>query len=134
MDIRIKRYADFLLFGLLAAGFVYTAAQRLADVPVPDSDEAMTLQVPYEMLTRGRLAFPMYQYLGGNIQNVWHSYTPVFFGALASYLKVFGWGLTQARTFNLIASALLLLLVYVIGRSWFDWVAAAAAVWWIAAD
>jgi len=54
-----KNNLDFILFALLVAGFVYVAAARLATVPVPDTDESMTLQVPYEMLNHGKLAFPM---------------------------------------------------------------------------
>src|SRR5215216_6538741 len=117
----LKKNFDFLLFGLVAAWFVFVAAQRLGTVPVPDSDEAMTLQVPYEMLYNGKLAFPMYRFLGGNIENVWHSFTPVFFLILSGFMKLFGWGLTQGRAFNLITAALMLLVLYLIGRKLFDW-------------
>src|SRR5215211_7979216 len=112
----VKRNFDFLIFALVVAYFVFVAAERLGTVPVPDSDEAMTLQVPYEMLNRGKLAFPMYRFLGGNIENVWHSFTPVFFVILSGFMKLFGWGLKEGRIFNIITAALLLLMVYVIGR------------------
>src|ERR1044072_7547420 len=112
----VRRYWGIALFVLLVAGFVFVAAERLVSVEVPDSDEAMTLQVPYEMLYRGKLAFPMYRFLGGNIENVWHSYTPLFFLALSGFMKVFGWGLLQARAFNLITAVVLLLMVYLIGQ------------------
>jgi 4-amino-4-deoxy-L-arabinose transferase-like glycosyltransferase len=111
-----SRYWDIALFVLLVAGFVFVAAERLGTVPVPDSDEAMTLQVPYEILYRGKLAFPMYRFLGGNIENVWHSYTPLFFLALSGFMKIFGWGLLQGRAFNLITAVVLLLMVFLIGR------------------
>lgn len=117
----LKKHFDFTLLALVIAGFVCVAAERLADVPVPDSDESMTLQVPYEMLNRGKLAFPMYRFLGGNIENSWHSYTPVFFVTLSGFMKVFGWGLAEARAFNLITAVLLLITVYLIARKLFDW-------------
>ena len=88
----------------------------------------MTLQVPYEILNHGKLAFPMYRFLGGNIENVWHSFTPVFFFALSGFMKIFGWGLLQARAFNLIAAALVLVVVYLIARKSFDWRAGLIAV------
>ena len=116
------------LLALIIAGFVLAAAARLGAVPVPDTDEAMTLQVPYEMLYRGKLAFPMYRFVGGNIENVWHSFTPVFFLALGGFMKIFGWGLAQGRAFNLIAAIILLLLTYLIGRRLCGWQAGLIAV------
>lgn len=123
-----RQNLDLVAFALIVAGFVVVAAQRLGDVPYPDSDEAMTLQVPYEILNHGKLAFPMYRFLGGNIENVWHSYTPVFFVMLSGFLKLFGWGLLQARAFNLIAAAGVLLMVYLIARKLIDWRAGLVAV------
>jgi 4-amino-4-deoxy-L-arabinose transferase-like glycosyltransferase len=117
----IRPYCGAILFSLIVGGFVFVAAQRLGTVPVPDTDEAMTLQVPYEMLYRGKLAFPMYRFLGGNIENVWHSFTPVFFLALSGFMKIFGWGLVQGRAFNLITAVVLLLMIYSIGRRLKDW-------------
>jgi 4-amino-4-deoxy-L-arabinose transferase-like glycosyltransferase len=93
----LLRKWDFLLFVLIAACFAYAAAQKLRTVPAPQTDESYTLQVPYEMLNRGKLALPMFRYLGGNIENVWHSYTPLYFVALAGFFKVFEWGLREGR-------------------------------------
>ena len=47
---------DLVIVGLVIAAFVAVAAQRLGTVPVPEGDEAFTLQVPYEMLNHGKLA------------------------------------------------------------------------------
>ena len=116
----LKQNLDFLLFALIVAAFVTVAAQGLGAVPLPDSDEVMTLQVPYEILHHGKLAFPMYRFLGGNIENAWHSYTPVFFAILSGFMKLFGWGLTQGRAFNLMTAALVLLMLYLIARRLFD--------------
>src|SRR2546423_13489442 len=101
----LKSRWDFLLLLLLVGGFVVVAAQRLGTVPVPEGDEAFTLQVPYEMLHHGKLALPMLRYLGGNIENVWHSFTPVCFLLLGGFLKLFGFRLTQGRAFNLLTPA-----------------------------
>jgi 4-amino-4-deoxy-L-arabinose transferase-like glycosyltransferase len=125
---------DFLLFAVVLGGFLLVATVRLAGVPVYETDESYTLQVPYEMLTRGHLSLPMYRFLGGNIENVWHSLTPLFFLLLSGFLKLFGFGVLQGRAFNLITVALVMLMVYVVGRRLLDWRAALAAVVLMASD
>lgn len=117
----LKNNFDLLIVALLVAGFVIVACQRLGEVPVPETDEAYTLQVAYELVNRGRLSLPMYRYLGGNIENVWHSYTPVYFVILSGFFKIFGWGITQGRAFNLVTAALTLLMVHLIARRLFNW-------------
>jgi 4-amino-4-deoxy-L-arabinose transferase-like glycosyltransferase len=124
----LKSNLDFALVTVLIGGFVVLAAQRLGAVPVPEGDEAFTLQVPYEMLVRGKLALPMLRYLGGNIENVWHSFTPVCFLLLSGFLKLFGLGVVQGRAFNLMTAVLTLLMVYFMGRKLFDWRAGLVAV------
>jgi 4-amino-4-deoxy-L-arabinose transferase-like glycosyltransferase len=124
----VRRRADFALLLLLVGGFVFVAAQRLATVPVPEGDEAFTLQVPYEMLYRGKLALPMFRYLGGNIENVWHSFTPVCFLLMSGFFKLFGFGVAQGRAFNLLTAATTLVMIYLISRRMFDWRAGAFAV------
>jgi 4-amino-4-deoxy-L-arabinose transferase-like glycosyltransferase len=116
-----RRHYDLICFALLLAGFVFITAQRLGTVPLPETDEAYTLQVPYEMIFRGKLALPMLRLLGGNIENVWHSYTPVFFVLLTGFFKVFGYGLEQGRAFNLITAAMTLGMTYLLGRRFFNW-------------
>jgi 4-amino-4-deoxy-L-arabinose transferase-like glycosyltransferase len=125
---------DLVVVAFIVAGFLLVAAQRLETAPLPDTDESMTLQVPYEMIHRGKLALPMYRYLGGNIENAWHSYTPVFFLLLSGFLKLFGWGLAQGRAFNLLTAALVLLLAHLIGRRLFDWRVGLAAVVLLVSD
>src|SRR5437870_7419600 len=88
---------DILVLAVLIGAFVFVAAQRLGVVPVPEGDEAFTLQVPYEMLNREKLALPMLRYLGGNIENVWHSFTPVYFVLLSGFFKLFGFGVVEGR-------------------------------------
>jgi 4-amino-4-deoxy-L-arabinose transferase-like glycosyltransferase len=118
----LKDNWDFGLLGALVGGFAFVAAQRIGSVPVPDNgDESMLLQIPYEIIYRGKFAWPMCRYLGGNIENAWHSFRPGLFLMSAGFFKVFGWGLTQGRVFNLITAALTLVMVYVVGRRLFDW-------------
>ncbi|MFY9555191.1 MAG: glycosyltransferase family 39 protein [Blastocatellia bacterium] len=130
----LKFHLDFVILVLVIAAFVSVAAQRLATVPVPEGDEAFTLQVPYEMLYRGKLALPMLRYLGGNIENAWHSFIPVYFVILAEFHKLFGFGLAQGRAFNLVTAALTLLMIYLIGRRLFDWRAGLIAVVMLVGD
>lgn len=119
---------DFLLVTVVISSFAYIAAQRLGTVPVPEGDEAYMSQVSYEMQYRNKVAVPMMRYLGGNIENAWHSRTPVYFLLLRGFTRVFGYGLTQGRAFNLITALATLLLVYLIGRTLFDWRAGLIAV------
>lgn len=125
---------DLAIVGLVIAAFVAVAAERLGAVPVPEGDEAFTLQVPYEILHRGKLALPMLRYLGGNIENVWHSYIPVYFAILSGFHKLFGFGLVEGRAFNLMTAALTLLMIYLIGRRLFDWRAGLIAVVMLVGD
>jgi len=130
----LRRNLDLALVAVVIGGFVIVAAQRLATVPVYETDESYTLQVPYEILNRGKLALPMYRYLGGNIEDVWHSLTPVFFAILSGFLKLFGFGVVQGRVFNLITVVLTLWMVYLIGRRLFDWRVGLIAVVMITSD
>jgi 4-amino-4-deoxy-L-arabinose transferase-like glycosyltransferase len=117
----LRNNFDLLIVALLVAAFVFVASRRLGVVPVPETDESYTLQVAYEMVNRGRLSLPMYRYLGGNIENVWHSYTPVYFVMLSGFFGIFGWGIPQGRAFNLMTAGLTLLMVHLIARRLFSW-------------
>ena len=119
---------------LVIGGFVFVALQKITTVPVHEIDEAYTLQVPYEILNRGKLALPMYRFLGGNIENVWHSLTPLFFLILSGYLKVVGFGVPQGRIFNLITVVLTLWMVYLLGKRLVDSKAGLIAVALITSD
>lgn len=136
---RVKLYRlaarwDLLLFAAVLGGFLLVATVRISDVPVYETDESYSLQVPYEVLTRGHLALPMYRFLGGNITQVWHSLTPLFFLLLSGFLKLFGFGVLQGRVFNLITVALVMMMVYLLGRRLFDWRAGLAALVLMASD
>lgn len=131
----LRRNFDWALLALILGGFVLVAAQRLGTVPVPDKgDEAFFLQAPYEILYRGKFTLPMYRFLGGNIENVWHSLRPVQFYLLSGFYKVFGLGLAQGRAFNLVTAALTLLAVYQIGRRLFGWRVGLIAVAMLVSD
>jgi 4-amino-4-deoxy-L-arabinose transferase-like glycosyltransferase len=130
----IRRNLDLLLLFLLVAGFAFIAAMRLGSVPVPETDEAYTLQVAYEVVNHGKIALPMYRYLGGNIENAWHSYTPVYFVLLGGFFKLFGWGLAQGRAFNLITALFTLVMMYAIARKHFNWRAAIIAGFLLISD
>jgi 4-amino-4-deoxy-L-arabinose transferase-like glycosyltransferase len=131
----IRHSFDLPILALVIGGFVFVAAQRLGTVPVPDKgNEAFMLQVPYEILHRGKIAVPLWRYLGGNIENSWHSYRAVYFLTLSGFYKIFGLGLLQGRAFNLITAVITLLLVYLIGRRMFDWRIGLIAVLMLVSD
>jgi 4-amino-4-deoxy-L-arabinose transferase-like glycosyltransferase len=131
----LRRNFDWLILALVIGGFVFVAAERLGTVPVPDKgNEAFMLQVPYEILHRGKIAVPLWRYLGGNIENSWHSYRPVYFLLLSGFYKIFGLGLLQGRAFNLITAVVTLLMIYLIGRRMFDWRTGLVAVLMLASD
>jgi 4-amino-4-deoxy-L-arabinose transferase-like glycosyltransferase len=121
MTRMLKKHFDMILMALIIASFLALAAQGLASVPVPDTDESYMLQVSYEMIYRGKLAQPFSRYLGGNIENNLHSFTPVYFVMLSGFLKLFGWGILQGRVFNLITAAFTLMMIFIIGRKMFNW-------------
>jgi len=124
----LKYNLDLVIVALIIATFVTVAAQRLGTVPVPEGDEAYMSQVTYEMLYRNKVAVPMMRYLGGNIENAWHSRTPIYFLLLRGFHKIFGFGLVEGRAFNLATAALTLLMVYFVGRRLFDWRAGLIAI------
>src|SRR5262244_3836620 len=130
----VKRNWDLALFTSLAAGFAGLAGSRLGTYPVYETDESYILQVAYEILHRGKLALPMYRFLGGNIENVWHSFTPLYFFSLSGFLKIFGFGVLQGRVFNLIAALCCMTMVYLIGRRLFNWRVGLIAVVMIVSD
>jgi len=131
---RFSANFDFLIVALMIGAFVIVASQRLGTVPVPETDEAYILQVPYEMLNRGQLSWPMYRYLGGNIENVWHTFSPLFFLLLSGFFKLFGWGILQGRVFMLVSACLVLLMVHLIGRRLVNWRVGLLAVGMLLAD
>ncbi|HXF39803.1 MAG TPA: glycosyltransferase family 39 protein [Blastocatellia bacterium] len=130
----LKKYFDFAILAFVVGGFVSVAAEGLATTPLPDTDESMMLQISYEMLNHGKLAFPMKRFYGGNIENAWHSLTPVAFVTLTGFLKLFGWGLTQGRVYNLITAVLMLLMLYLLARKLFSWQLGITAVVLIVSD
>ena len=117
----LRRNFDLPILALVIGGFIFVAAQRLGAVPVPEGDEAYMLQVSYEMLYRNKVAVPMMRYLGGNIENAWHSRTPLYFLIVRGFHNLVGFGLLEGRIFNLLTAAATLLMLYLAGRRRFDW-------------
>ncbi|HSB11006.1 MAG TPA: glycosyltransferase family 39 protein [Blastocatellia bacterium] len=134
MNTFLRKYCDFAALALVLGGFLYVATQKLATVPVPDTDESYMLQTSYEMLYRGKLALPFRRFLGGDIENNWHSFTPLHYVLQSGFLKLFGWGIPQGRAFNLTMAVLMLVMVYLIGRKLFEWRVGIIAVGLLACD
>src|SRR5215211_5090859 len=130
----LRKNFDFVALAIIISGFILVASQRLATVPVPHTDESYMLQTSYEMLYRGKLALPFRRFLGGNIENNWHSFTPLHYVLQSGFLKLFGWGIPQGRAFNLMMAALLLVRVHTAGRKLFDWRVGLIAVMFLVCD
>lgn len=130
----LKRYLDLAALVVIIGGFLYVAGQKLSSVPVPDTDESYMLQTSYEMLYRGKLALPFRQLLGGDIENNWHSFTPLHYLLQSGFLKIFGWGIPQGRVFNLTLATLMLVMVYLIARRLFNWQAGLIAIGLLVCD
>lgn len=105
------------VFLLLLVGFFYLAAQKIGFYPEPWKDEAWLMQPAYEVLKDGRMAMPMFRHRGASIGELVLT-DPVFTYLLAGWFKLFGFGMTQARLFNLTLSLGVLLLVFWIGQEW----------------
>jgi 4-amino-4-deoxy-L-arabinose transferase-like glycosyltransferase len=130
----IRNHFDYLLFAILLTAYLLLATRQLSVAPIYETDESYTLQVAYEMLIQGKLALPMYRYLGGNIENVWHSFTPLYFTLLSGFMKVFGIGVLQGRVFNLITFSVTMFMVYLIGKWLIHWRVGLVAVFIIMTD
>ncbi len=131
----IIRHWDVLLMLAVVSAFTFVASQRLATAPVPDlADEPMMLQTPYELLYEGKFAQGMYRFLGGNIENSWRSLEPGVLLMLAGVFKIFGYGLLQARAFNLAAAVGILVILFFIGRRLVNEKAGFAAIVLLASD
>jgi 4-amino-4-deoxy-L-arabinose transferase-like glycosyltransferase len=131
----VSRRLDLILLITVAGAFTVIASQRLGTVPVPDlADEPFMLQTPYELLYEGKFAQGMYRFLGGNIENAWRSLEPGCLLTLSGFFKIFGFGLLQARAFNLAAAAGILVVVFFIARRLVDGRAGLAAVILLATD
>src|SRR5262249_2622053 len=102
-------------------------ALKIGLYPVPWKDESWLMQPAYEILRQGKMCSPMFRHLGSELGEL--SMTdPVFTYMLAGWFRVFGFGITEARLFNLLLSAGVLVLVYLIGRKWGGRWAGAVAV------
>jgi 4-amino-4-deoxy-L-arabinose transferase-like glycosyltransferase len=125
---------DYLVLALMLGSYAFVACERLATVPVPETDEAYMLHVSYEMLNNGRLAMPFRRFLGGHIETNWHSLTPLYYVLLAGFMKLTGWGVLQGRIFNLVTAILLMIVTYVIAKRMFDWRVGMLAILFLMSD
>jgi hypothetical protein len=113
----VPRYhgAERIALGLIIGVFIFLTAQKLSYFPSPWKDEPWLMQPAYEVLQHGRNALPMFRHKGYQVGE--HVLTdPVFTYLLGGWFKVWGFGMLQARAFNLTASVVILLVVYRLAR------------------
>lgn len=128
-DLLIETLLVFLVIG----GFFTLAAQKIAFHPVPWKDEPWLMQPAFELLKTGHMSMPMFRHFGNELgERIFTD--PVFTYLLAGWFKLFGFGMLQARLFNLTLSSGVLLLVYLIGRLWGGRVTGVIAITFLICD
>lgn len=114
-ELASQAWMERLFVGMLLGSFLCLALMKIGFHPAPWKDEAWLMQPAFELANNGRMALPMFRHVGGGVGE--RIYTdPVFSAALAFWFKLFGFGMTTARVFNLLCSLLVLGLVYAMGR------------------
>jgi 4-amino-4-deoxy-L-arabinose transferase-like glycosyltransferase len=132
-SLRKDLLIEIFLVSLAIIGFFVLAAQKIAFHPVPWKDEPWLMQPSFELLKTGQMAMPMFRHFGNELGD--RIFTdPIFTYLLAAWFKCFGFGMLQARLFNLTLSAGVLLLVYLIGRLWGGRVTGAIAITFLICD
>ncbi len=106
---------EILLVTIVIGGFALLAGQKIGFHPVPWKDEPWLMQPAFEILKTGKMSMPMFRHFGNEIgERIFTD--PVFTYLLAGWFRIFGFGLLQARLFNLSLSIGALVLVYLLGR------------------
>lgn len=106
---------EILLVSLIIAGFIFITIQKIGFHPVPWKDEPWLMQPAYEVVKNGQMSSPMFRHFGNELGE--RTFTdPVFTYLLAIWFRCFGFGMLEARLFNLTLSIGVLLLVYLIAR------------------
>lgn len=124
---------EILLVTLVIGGFFVLAVQKIAFYPVPWKDEPWLMQPAFEVLKTGQMSMPMFRHFGNELgERIFTD--PVFTYLLAGWFKCFGFGMLQARLFNLTLSIGVLLLTYLIGRLWGGRVAGTIAITFLICD
>jgi len=126
------RAADVLFCTLLAA-FVALGLTGLDAVPAIHVDEGWQAAPGWELFTTGRFATDLFAGFAG-MEKHYYGFMPLFPILLGASLKVFGFGLFQARLVPLALASAVLALTYVLGRrvlsAWHGLVAATALALW----
>jgi 4-amino-4-deoxy-L-arabinose transferase-like glycosyltransferase len=125
--------AEIFLVTLFIAGFAWLAAYKIGFHPVPWKDEGWFMQPAYEIVQKGHMCLPMFRHRGSGVGEMIMT-DPVFTYLLAGWYRLYGFGIREARLFNLTISVGALLLVYLIGRRWGGRWAGAVAVVLLAFD
>ncbi|MEW6731688.1 MAG: glycosyltransferase family 39 protein [Acidobacteriota bacterium] len=106
---------ETLLVAMLIIGFTALAAFKIGFYPAPWKDEPWLMQPAYEVTKQGQMCLPMFRHFDNEVGNQIFT-DPVFTYLLAGWFRIYGFGMTEARLFNLALSAGVLLLVYLIAR------------------
>jgi len=130
---KLAKQSDLLLLAAFCSLFFSIALIHIGFVPPPWQDEPWLMQPSYELLKGHGISLPMFRLVGTNMESQF-IFNPAFSFILALFFKLFGFGIVQARVFNLIISVGVLVIVYLIARRLFCWKAGIIAVAALAFD
>src|SRR5690242_13484326 len=101
---RVNIAIEVIALSIVIAGFFGLAARKIGFYPPPWKDESWLMQPAFEVAEHGRMSLPMFRHLGSEVgERVMTD--PAFTYLLAGWFRLFGFGMLQARLFNLALSA-----------------------------
>lgn len=109
----------WILFFILIC-FVFLASVRLHLYPHPWSDEALYIDVAYNLLKEGKLGTSLYSQVLKQSERL-YSNMPGLMLLIAATFKIFGDGLLQARALSVAFGTVAVVLTYILGKRFWGW-------------
>ena len=107
---------QLLLLTVILALYLFLQARLLYIRPSIWPDEAVYFDIAHNLVSHGRLATDLWSGLVPGVEHMALWNPPVFFLALAAWLKITGFSLLSQRAFSAVTGAAVLLLLYALAR------------------